>query len=221
MIAHFADATSAGAYNLFLIQDTTAGEFPRQAYMQTDSSKTSLEERPAKDRSIVISVRVPQRVKEDLELESDKTGVTLNSLISQILTRHTKWDVFAKEGGFGSFPKQVLTSMLEKVDDEALIKLAHTAGKSSLRDVMIFMRGELTIDAFVETLDLWLESANIQYRRKEKGDGYQYVIMHMLGPRWSLYVAEVVSAFLTHLGYKAVEISKEKDMLSFTIAKPR
>jgi hypothetical protein len=47
----------------------------------------------------VLTVRVSKAVREKLDAESKMSGITLNTLISQIITKHTEWDRFAKDVG--------------------------------------------------------------------------------------------------------------------------
>ena len=170
-----------------------------------------------RDKSVVISVRIPQTVKQELERESDVSGISLNTLIAQVLLKHVKWDAFATEIGFASLPKSFIKAVIEKIDDESLTTLSSSVGRRSLRDAMIFMHGEVTINSFVSALDLWLEAANIQYRRKERNGQTQYMIMHKLGTKWSLYLNSVVNSLLNELGYKTAELNTDEESLSFTI----
>jgi len=170
------------------------------------------------EKSVVISVRIPYKVKESLQVESDRSGTSLNTLISQVLIRYAKWDVFAKESGFGSFPKQIITSFLDSIDDHSLSMMAESVGNAAFRDAMIFISGSLSLESFIPTLDMWLEAANMQYRHLDKSNGeQQYVIMHNLGQKWSFYLSELVKSSLFQLGSGVEGISVTKEVLSFVI----
>src|SRR5690348_123454 len=116
------------------------------------------------EKSAIISVRIDEHIKLALESESENNGISVNSLISQILYKYTKWDTYIKDIGFGAFPKEFVKKLLEDMDDKAIPEFAVQSSKSSLKNAMIFMNGDITIESLGFTLNSWLDAINIQYK---------------------------------------------------------
>lgn len=170
--------------------------------------------------SSVLTVRLSKPVKEKLDIESAMSGVTLNTLVNQILTKHTEWDRFAKDVGFASITKAFLRSVLEQLDDKTITTIAVTTCRGAMRDAMIYMSGKLNYANFTKTLDLWLDAANVPYRHllNENGED-MYIVQHQLGQKWSIYFATVVNSVLNEIGYRTNEQSIMSDSVTFTIVK--
>lgn len=167
----------------------------------------------------IISVRVNEEIKKILVLESELEGVTLNTLIGKILTKHVSWDKFSDEIGFVMSTRPFLRSLLELVDEEDIKKLALTVCRSSWRDAIIYTTGDLTIVNFLKVLELWLHSSHIHFRRILKSDNDKFVIQHDLGEKWSLYFVTVVGAVLGEVGYKFVDLVSTPQTISFSYQK--
>jgi hypothetical protein len=173
---------------------------------------------PASKGSSVLTVRVSKTVREKLDAESKMSGMTLNTLISQILTRHTEWDRFAKDVGFASITKAFLRSVLENIDDKTISTIAVTTCRGAMRDAMIYMSGKMEYTAFLKTLDMWLNAANVPYRHTTDEDGRDgYIVQHQLGYKWSIYFGTVVNSVLNEIGYRTNGQIMTNDSVSFTI----
>lgn len=132
-------------------------------------------------RSSIISVRVHDEIKKKLILESEMESLTLNTLIGKILTKHIEWDQFADEVGMVMVTRPFLRAILELLSDDDIKKLAVTQCRSAFQDAVIFTTGDLTIINLLKTLELWLNSSHIPFRRIMKGDSDKFIIQHELG----------------------------------------
>lgn len=175
----------------------------------------------AREKSIVISVRLPNKVKIELDRQSDAAGTSLNTLISQVLTKYCEWGIFAKEMDFVSLPRPLVREFLKKIDDKTLSTIANTIGKSIIRDSLIFMQGEISTSSFFKALEAWLDSANIQYRRSEKSGDVNYQIMHKLGQKWNIYFDNAINTMLNDVGYKTADIHMDDNTTSFSVVQAK
>lgn len=169
----------------------------------------------------VLTVRVSKDVREKLEAESRMNSITLNTLVSQILTKHTEWDRFAKDIGFASITKAFLRSILEHVDDKVISTIAVTTCRGAMRDAMIYMNGTMDYPAFLKTLDLWLGAANVPFRHLTEDNSDVYIVQHQLGQKWSVYFATVANSILTEIGYRTDKQVITNDSVSFAIVEAR
>lgn len=205
---------------------TTLPRPPTRKTAKTGSSKKGKRQSDSDNNnnsskgSSVLAVRLSKPVKEKLDIESAMSGVTLNPLVNQILTKHAEWDRFAKDAGFASITKAFLRSVLEQLDDKTITTIAVTTCRGAMRAAMIYMSGKLNYANFTKTLDLWLDAANVPYRHLLNEDGEDmYIVQHQLGQKWSVYFATVVNSVLNEIGYRTNEQSIMSDSVTFTIVK--
>jgi hypothetical protein len=170
--------------------------------------------------SSVLTVRVPRAVREKLDAESQMSGITLNTLVSQIVTKHTEWDRFARDVGFASITKAFLRSVLEHLSDKTISTIAVTTCRGAMRDAMIYMNGKMEYSAFIKTMDLWLSAANVPFRHMTDDEGQDmYIVQHQLGYKWSIYFGTVANSVLNEIGYRTDGQVTTNDSVSFTIVK--
>lgn len=168
------------------------------------------------DDTGVISVRVCKEVKERLQIESEIKSITLNTLIGQILTKHIKWDIFAGDIGLIFLTKPSLRSLLQYIDEKSIRAIAASTCKGAMHDVIIFMKGNMNIDNFLEVLDLWIGASHIPFRHIVN-ERHQYIIQHDLGRKWSIYVTTVIGSLLSEIEYKIIEQKIDDNSVSFAI----
>ncbi len=129
-------------------------------------------------------------------------GSTLNTLMSQIVTKHIRWDRFAEDIGFVFLTKQCVRSILEHVDDKVIRDIATTTCRAAMRDAVIFIKGRESLDNFLEVIDLWFNASHIPFRHITVRGENRYVIQHDFGRKWSLYIVSVINSLSTEMGFK-------------------
>jgi hypothetical protein len=170
-------------------------------------------------KSVVISVRVPLSVKEKLDTESALNNISVNTMISQTLKKHVEWNRFAANIGFVFLTRGFLRAMLNSVDDSDITRIATTTCRSAMRDAVIFIKGEETLENFIETLDLWLAASNIPFRHITGNGTSKYVIQHELGMKWSTYFSSMLKSMVNELGYCLSNPTLNEQTVSFEIIK--
>ena len=170
-------------------------------------------------KSAIISVRVDVDTKNKLEIESEMKSMTLNTLIGQILTKHTSWDRFAEDIGFVFLTKPFLRAILSHVPEKEMTNIAVTVCRGAMKDATIYMHGEMTIDTFVKTLDSWLSASHIPFRHIKDDNTDKYVVQHELGNVFSQYLVTVINSILNEFKYRASKQELTDQSISFEIDK--
>jgi len=170
-------------------------------------------------KSAIISVRVDADTKNKLEIESEMKSMTLNTLIGQIITKHTSWDRFAEDIGFVFLTKPFLRAILSHVTEKEMANIAVTVCRGTMKDATIFMYGEITVDTFIKSLDSWLEASHISFRHIKDDDTDKYVIQHEIGNVFSQYLIIVINSVLNELKYRASKQEITDQSISFVIDK--
>ncbi|MFB5605665.1 MAG: hypothetical protein ACE5R5_05130 [Nitrosarchaeum sp.] len=175
--------------------------------MQEDSSQTS-----------IISVRVPDFIKKELQQESETSHITLNAMIAKILIQYIEWNQFVQESGFVYTNRTFLKQLFEITDIKEIEKIAEKYCAPSLKTSITYIHGDFNNNTFIKTLESWLRTSHIPYRRIEKNESVRHVIQHGLGIKWSRYLLVVIKIISNDLGY-SVDANIEDNTLSFSMNK--
>jgi hypothetical protein len=170
-------------------------------------------------KSAIISVRVDEDTKNKLEIESEMKGMTLNTLIGQIITKHTSWDRFAEDIGFVFLTKPFLRAILSHVPEKEMTTIAVTVCRGAMKDATIFMYGEITLDTFIKSLDAWLAASHIPFRHIKDDNTDKYVVQHELGNVFSQYLVTVINAILNEFKFRIHKQELTDQSVSFEIDK--
>lgn len=168
-------------------------------------------------KSSVISVRVDEDTKTKLEVESEMKSLTLNTLVGQIITKHTSWDRFAEDIGFVFLTKPFLRAILSHVPEKEMTTIAVTVCRGAMKDATVYMYGEMTFETYMKSLDLWLEASHIPFRHIKTESTDRYVIQHEIGLQFSHYLITVINAVLNELKLKAAKQEITDQSIGFVI----
>ena len=170
-------------------------------------------------KSAVISARVSEEVKNKLEDEAEMKASTINTLTSNILTKHVSWDRFAEDIGFVFLTKPFLRAILDEVDEKTMKLIAVSTCRGAIRDAVLFLKGEMSKETIVEAFDLWFAASHIPFRHIKKPEIDRYIVQHGLGQKWSIYIGAVVNVLLNEVGHKVTNQKSEGQSISFEITK--
>lgn len=162
---------------------------------------------------------MPDHVRERLNAEAELSGVSTNTLIAKIVTRHVEWDRFVADTGFVVSTKPFLRALLQEAKEERIKELASTVCKAAFRDAIIFIHGELNFHNTLRTMDQWLLASNIPFRHVINKSTCKYVVQHDLGMKWTLYFLTLLNSMLNEFGYKTNNVSANAQSISLEIQK--
>lgn len=136
-----------------------------------------------------ITFRLKPGVIKGLRRESELKGVTLNTLITQILSHHLDWDANAAKAGYIPVPRYLMKFLLSCLPDEKVAEAGASVAKNQAEDALLIMRGSISADALITQLKLWLREAGMPNTMTDSGGTLTWVIQHDMGARWSAYLA--------------------------------
>jgi len=170
-------------------------------------------------KTSIISVRVTTDVKDKLDIESEMNSTSLNTLISQILTKHVEWDRFAEDIGFVFLTKPFLRTLLDHIDEKTITTIAVSTCRGAMRDAIIYLKGEINIDTFLQAVDLWFGASHMPFRHIVKNGEDRYIVQHELGKKWSIYITSVMNSLLNEIGYHTKNQRLDDQSTSYEIVK--
>ena len=166
----------------------------------------------------VISLRIDETIRHRLEDERDEKEITLNKLVSQILTRHVRWYKMAEKMDMITMPKTIFKEYVSKISDDEVKEIAKGSCTETFRNYTLLNTGELEIKTFLETLNLWFTINKIHFEHIITNDENQkYVIRHDMGLKFSIMFDTILSGIIEQLSCKYTNINMTAENLSFEI----
>ncbi len=149
-----------------------------------------------------ISLRLATQNFDKLKKEAKTEGLTLNTLVNQILGEFLQWDMTATKAGWVVVLADVLKGMMNALDEKTLYKIAISTADST-KDVRLMMTGDDTIDGFFSILRNRLRKSGISYMESSEKGMIKFVIHHNMGKKWSFFYKTQHERMLQNLGQSA------------------
>jgi len=172
-----------------------------------------------KKKTEIISIRVDGLVKNNLNEECDFKKMTLNSLISQILSKYVERGALYKDVGFMSVRKSLLKILFQQISESCIKKISQTSGKEFFKETVLYLYGEYDKNSVIKTLDSWFDVSNIPFRKIDNIDSTKFIIHHELGSEWTLYFITMMKSIFDELNIKSSNYVKTIHSVSFNIYK--
>jgi len=161
-----------------------------------------------------ISLRLSGVTVDKLKEESKNEGITLNTLVNQILVEYLQWDRTASKAGWVVVLSDVVKKLMNKLDDETLYKIAISTADSH-KDIRLMMTGDDTIDGFFSILRNRLRKSGIGYTESHEKGMIRFIIHHNMGKKWSYFYKIQHERMLKNLGQSSTcEFTENTLMIS-------
>lgn len=163
----------------------------------------------------MISIRINDDEKGILSVEGDLEGITLNALIGKIISKHIRWDRFVREIDSVCINKKSLTVLLESLDSTKIEQMCNVNSIISMKDAILFSKGNFTFENFLSVFDMWLDSSNISYRHISMDNFDRYIVKHGLGKNFSLFLNSLIEKILHELDVPLTDVNYNSEHISF------
>ena len=142
-----------------------------------------------KKKSVLRSIRISQELDELLQKDAENKRVSVNSLISTMMTKYAEWDRFADKFGYVTLTTETFKTILEITDEKKLSELAKVMGSRLPKEVMLFWFKKTDMEAFLSYVAIYGKYSNLfQYELEKEGDRYTITAHHELGDKWSMFL---------------------------------
>ena len=172
------------------------------------------------DSSSSITLRFRNGILNSLRREAKQKRINVNTLCSQILADHTEYSSYASTSGMISFPKSLLITMMERLNEDEVEKLSEHIAKNEFKDLILLLKGQYSLKSYLDTIEAWLRISNFQYSYNiDRENKYRLVIQHDMGKRWSLYFEKLFSHAFHSLNLAGSRMQCEitDNIVAFTI----
>lgn len=158
--------------------------------------------------SITRSFRFETDVLKMLDEEAERMGISVNALVGIVLRRYAEFTRYLSKIDMVVINREILTSLLEQLDEEELYKLGLKLGETVMSDTVIFWKKETSEAAVME----YIEKVICRYghlgtydEKQMPGGAIAIVVRHRLGKKGSRFLEGYLQAGLrTTLGINAI-----------------
>jgi len=142
-----------------------------------------------KKKTVLRSIRISQELDELLQKDAENKRVSVNSLISTMMTKYAEWDRFAEKFGYVTLTTEAFRTILEITDEKKLSELAKVMGARLPREVMLFWFKKTDLEAFLSYVALYGKYSGLfEYELEKEGDRITITAHHELGEKWSTFL---------------------------------
>ena len=153
-----------------------------------------------------ISYRLPEYLVNELETEAMQKEISHNVLVKQILEKYVNWDRFADKIGMIPVPKDILKTLGEEMEGDAINKVIDTM-IPLIKDWVMFMKGSYDLKRAIESFEDYMRASGMTSDHRIEGETHHFIIQHNLGIRWSLFtemlLKQIFHQFLPNLVMKS------------------
>lgn len=135
--------------------------------------------------------RLSRKSLDELKSEARRKGISLNSLVNQIIKEHIEWHSSAASAGFIPVRRMLIKDLIDPLDEKEIDDLAHNAIQNLVGTAMLVIVKKHSTESAIELLERWMRISGLPHRVEVKDDGKTYVIQHDMGRKWSYYLARL------------------------------
>ncbi|MGD8708653.1 MAG: hypothetical protein PVI88_08240 [Nitrosopumilaceae archaeon] len=166
------------------------------------------------DKTKTVSIRIPSSLIEELKHEAEVERINFNSLVLKILENHILWEKYERKVGLLPMTKPFVKHAVQNLSKKEIIHLAEVIEKDTFSDILNFMKGDYSIDDFIEILRTWLNVAWMQHGIDKKKNKIIFKIQHDLGENWSLYVKTLATELFHDIIGEKLEVKLTKTTIT-------
>jgi len=160
-----------------------------------------MEEKPKKEKNEVVSIRIDTKVLDKIRSIASNKKTSLNSLINQLLRHSVEWDILASKTGWIPITKFALVSMLDNLDEKAILEIGERVGKIVTKDLLLTMSGKYDVLDWISVLRNRADAAGFGYSEIEEDGQIKCIMHHDMGLKWSKYFKSFYDSAFKELGY--------------------
>lgn len=141
--------------------------------------------------SITRSFRFEADVLRVLDEEANRMGISVNALVGIILRRYVEFTRFLSKIDMVVINREVLTTLLEHLEEEELYRLGIKLGETVLADTILFWKKETTEKAVLEYIEKMMctyGQLGTYDERIMPGGEMAIVVRHRLGKKGSRFL---------------------------------
>lgn len=161
----------------------------------------------------VLTVRLPPALLNTIRKEAGDGRMATNSLINKILHGYFDFYAFFPAAGLIPFPRKAIVDLMRKLSDEELRQMARHLAEVEVPNIVTLLKGKYDLESFIEVFRIWLEVSDMPHREKRESGSIVLTLRHNMCKKFSLFLAEVLTATLGKIAKQEFEVKIQDDIL--------
>ncbi|MBN2335691.1 hypothetical protein JXL21_09030 [Candidatus Bathyarchaeota archaeon] len=177
----------------------------------------------AKDSTVTRTVRINEAYDTVLRYEAERRGVSVNTLVDQILRRYSVSYRFFENLSAVTMSVQTVSGLLDLIDMEDIRAAGKLVGRERPKELILKRGIPLSYEAVVWYITELLGDHSGWYRANyyERPKKDIIHLSHALGDKWSVFLSEYMEAFLEEVLEVTPEVESLRDSVTLTIDKTK
>jgi len=173
-------------------------------------------------KTVLRSIRLSAEHEKLLEEDAKKKGLSVNALLTTLITKYAEWDRFAERFGYVSVGRQGFKGLFDLLSDEALIAHGRDAGGKNAPEITRFWFGRLDLQAFLSFLVVHSKYSGLyHYELVNNGRNHSITFHHELGPRYNVTLTNYFDQAIKNIVGVAPRIEKGDNSFVMSFDEPR
>jgi hypothetical protein len=176
---------------------------------------------PNEEKTLIRSVRISKALDTLLRKDAKTKRITVNALISSIMTKYAEWDRYNERFGVISIKRDAFRAILGMIEDDKIVRVSKEIGTQIPKQFILFWFKKTTLETYLEYMSLVCRYAEFaQYEVDTDGRNYTLTLIHDLDEKWSLFLKNwIEQGMKTTVGIIPLfETSKNSVIVRFHIA---
>jgi len=141
--------------------------------------------------SKIISFRLSTSTINQMKNEAKNKKVSLNSIVSKVLTKYTQWDTHTKEMSVVPIPKFILKQMFDEMEIHSIDKLIESFHEY-IKECTILAKEKYEFQQCMLFLKLYFNELGFHTKDAFDNNAYHYTVHHKLGLKWSILIEGLI-----------------------------
>ena len=155
----------------------------------------------SQSETITRTVRIKKESDLILESEAERSGMSINSLVSNLVDQYVNSLRFFISGGMVSMSSDIIVGLLDTLSVEEIAEISYLKGSLRVKDSLLQRGMKINYDSVLWYIREILGQAYGWFRCDYNEDGVvdSLHLSHGLGYKWSVFISNFVSSILVEV----------------------
>lgn len=146
-----------------------------------------------KEKTILRTIRIPYEIDQILQNDAKTKRVSINSLISNLLSKYVELDRYSERFGRVMLRPQTLKLIINAIDEIKIGEIGSEIGNKIPKEFLLFWFKEVNLHSFLEYLSLLCRYGGFaHYEFEDKEREFTITLIHDLGEKWSIFLKNII-----------------------------
>lgn len=155
---------------------------------------------------------------DSLRSESENKRISLNTLAIQIFREHTQIHSFVAQAKLYYITTALGARLVNGLTEDQLFKIADDTAKKDFLDLVLLIKGEFTLPAFLDVLENWLTIGGpTSFKHTAVNDVHTFVVTHDSGRKYTFLIENTLRIILEDMLKTKVDFVSTDNNVVFKI----